>query len=433
MSDLPPGWEWATLGEIGNYINGRAFKESDWSTEGRPIVRIQNLTGTGKKFHHFSGVLDENHIARSGDLLISWAATLGSYVWRGPEAAINQHIFKVRSKIDVGFHYHLVDHLISQLYSRAQGSGIVHVTRGKFENLDFILPPLAEQRRIVASLEDHLSRLSAGESYLRTVKKRIASAFVAYLGQMIKSVSVGKWTRLGDLSVDQRYGTSVRCSYERSGSPVLRIPNVHAGRIDLSDMKYASAQPEELGHLKVCEGDILFVRTNGSKNLIGRSAVADSDLDCAFASYLIRYRFDASIVQPQWLQLALNSPQLRSRIETVAASSAGQYNLSISKLSNLEVPLPSMKAQSAFVHQFSELRTSLERLSAQVSTTQFRADRLRRALLADAFAGRLVPQDPGDEPASVLLERIRAERAAQPKPKRARRTKQTGTTQEALL
>jgi type I restriction enzyme, S subunit len=100
MTDLPSGWEWTTLGEIGDYVNGRAFKPSEWSLNGRPIIRIQNLTGSGSAFNYFDGNLEEKYVVRTGDFLISWAATLGSFVWNGPEGALNQHIFKVKSYID---------------------------------------------------------------------------------------------------------------------------------------------------------------------------------------------------------------------------------------------------------------------------------------------------------------------------------------------
>jgi len=104
MSELPPGWTESKLGEIGEYLNGRGFKKAEWRESGRPIIRIQNLTGTNRLFNYFDGDAHESYIARPGDLLVSWAASLGAFVWRGPEAVVNQHIFKVRSHVDRQFH-----------------------------------------------------------------------------------------------------------------------------------------------------------------------------------------------------------------------------------------------------------------------------------------------------------------------------------------
>ena len=81
--DLPDGWVLATLGDTADYINGRAFKSSEWEEHGRPIVRIQNLTGSSSTVNRYSKAVDEKHIVRDGDLLISWSATLGAYIYRG--------------------------------------------------------------------------------------------------------------------------------------------------------------------------------------------------------------------------------------------------------------------------------------------------------------------------------------------------------------
>ncbi len=86
----PPGWAWARLGDLGNYWNGRGFKKSEWRESGRQIIRIQDLTSSRERPNYFQGKVDERHIVRHGDLLVSWAATLGVYVWRGEEAVLNQ-------------------------------------------------------------------------------------------------------------------------------------------------------------------------------------------------------------------------------------------------------------------------------------------------------------------------------------------------------
>src|SRR6187401_3605922 len=86
---VPAGWTATPLGALGRYVNGRGFRRGEWCDSGRPIIRIQNLTGSGERFHHFQGDVDERHVARAGDLLVSWSATLGAYLWDGPEAVVN--------------------------------------------------------------------------------------------------------------------------------------------------------------------------------------------------------------------------------------------------------------------------------------------------------------------------------------------------------
>ncbi|WP_416876623.1 restriction endonuclease subunit S, partial [Kitasatospora sp. SC0581] len=98
--------------------------------------------------HFFEGQIDKKHEIKSGDLLISWSATLGAYIWKGEEAVLNQHIFKVESFINKKYHYYLMQNLISSLYSKTHGSGMVHVTKKVFDEIPVPLPNLKEQKRI---------------------------------------------------------------------------------------------------------------------------------------------------------------------------------------------------------------------------------------------------------------------------------------------
>ncbi|MGW6310358.1 restriction endonuclease subunit S [Streptomyces niveus] len=471
MSDveLPSGWAWARLGELGEYINGRGFKKSEWSDTGRPIIRIQNLTGSGEKFNHYAGDLDARHTVSPGDLLFSWAATLGVFIWRGPEAALNQHIFKVKPLIDKGFLRYLIDYKSQELMTATHGSGMVHVTRSKFDELTAAIPPLDEQRRIVEALEGHLSRIDVGTSSLMSLRTRTTRLRAVLYGKAVqgefskpmradenvpleviedasRSLSRRKWTppdtvglpgyvppdhwtitSLGSLSHSSGYGTSTKCDYNAAGQAVLRIPNIQEGSIDLSDIKHSIDSTLDLSKYFLEPGDLLFVRTNGSRNLIGRVGVVEESLPVAFASYLIRFRLTPGFVEPRWVQLVTQSPLWRQIIERYAASSAGQYNLSAETLARLPIPIPSLEAQRQALETVDYFLASATRLSSAISASELRASRLRSSLLRTAFTGQLVPQDPADEPASVLLDRIRAERAAVPKPQRTRRPRKTAT------
>lgn len=176
MTGLPDGWRRTDLGSLGLYFNGRGFKKLEWRDHGRPIIRIQNLTGSSTVYNYFDGVAEERYIARSGDLLVSWAATLGAYIWKGPEAVVNQHIFKVESNIDKNFHKYLLDFKLHELMRQTHGSGMVHITRGRFDSLPVMVPQsLNEQRRIVDILEDHLCRLDAATDSLTTAVRRASA------------------------------------------------------------------------------------------------------------------------------------------------------------------------------------------------------------------------------------------------------------------
>lgn len=384
------GWFETTLGELGTYYNGRGFKKAEWRESGLPIIRIQNLTGTNAKFNHYQGNTEERYTARKGDLLISWAATLGAYIWPGPDAVVNQHIFKVESFIDVDFHKHLLDYKLSELMRKAHGSGMVHITRGVFDAVPVFIPEsLEEQRRIVEHLDSHLSRIDAGESLLATTTARARSLRAQLLASLAPSSAPVRTLR--SLALSSGYGTSEKCAADGAGVPVARIPNLRSGQIDMADEKRAIDPSVDLSNLMLSEGDLLIVRTNGSKDLIGRASVVQDGVDAAFASYLIRYKFDTTIVRPEWVRVMLDTPAMRRLIEDRAASSAGQYNLGLSKLNTIEIPTPSLEDQDRLIARHSEIEWQSKVLRAQLATSQAQGRVLRSALVASVFQGKRYP------------------------------------------
>lgn len=219
------------------------------------------------------------------------------------------------------------------------------------------------------------------------------------------------WSTLGDVSLASGYGSSVKCGYDEVGVGVLRIPNVQRGLIDLDDLKRApdGAVSDDL---MLAPGDLLIVRTNGSRDLIGRSAPVMHDTGCSFASYLIRFRLNAAVVDGKYVSLMLASSGWRRRLEASAASSAGQYNLSLRTLEPIPVAVPPLEEQHRIVSEVERQFSFIDAGDRAVDAGLARSVALRRSVLKAAFDGRLVPQDSSDEPASALLERVRAERVA---------------------
>jgi type I restriction enzyme S subunit len=220
------------------------------------------------------------------------------------------------------------------------------------------------------------------------------------------------WASLEQLSWAASYGTSEKCDYGFPGPPVLRIPNIARGRLDFRDMKTASSESRLDTRNALAPGDFLVIRTNGSRDLIGRGALVEQPLQRPhfYASYLIRFRLEGGVKVGRWISTIWDCDQNRKWIEREAATSAGQYNISLSKLNRLPVPLAPEKEQERIIAEVERRFSVIDELEMQVEANLKRAERLRQAILKRAFEGKLVPQDPNDEPASMLLERIRAER-----------------------
>ena len=149
--NLPKGWSILTVGQVAQYINGRAFKPNEWEQKGLPIIRIQNLNDKSAVFNYSTATFEDKYLVTKGDLLFAWAASLGTYIWQEGNGWLNQHIYRVNPKpfITKGFLYYSFESMISEFYKESHGSGMVHITKGKFENTPILLPPLQEQERIV--------------------------------------------------------------------------------------------------------------------------------------------------------------------------------------------------------------------------------------------------------------------------------------------
>jgi type I restriction enzyme S subunit len=187
--------------------------------------------------------------------------------------------------------------------------------------------------------------------------------------------------------------------------------------IDLSDLKF-STQSLDMGDGDgLLRGDLLMCRTNGSIRLIGKAAVVRSDFERphTFASYLLRFRFTEQDSLPMWVHAFVSSIPGRQFIERNAASSAGQHNISLSLIHRMPVPVPPADEQDWILTEVEERLSNVVASDGVLESTLLRASRLRQSILKQAFEGKLVPQDPADEPASVLLERIKAERSTETK------------------
>jgi type I restriction enzyme M protein len=146
-------WPLVKLGSVAEYINGFPFKPIDWKESGKKIIRIQNLTGTSSEYNYTDRKdVPAKYIVKRGDLLISWSATIGFYIWNDEEAYLNQHIFKVVLGENINKEYlrYLGIKIIEIIKGKVHGNTMQHITKGLFDNIEVPLPPLEIQREIVA-------------------------------------------------------------------------------------------------------------------------------------------------------------------------------------------------------------------------------------------------------------------------------------------
>jgi type I restriction enzyme S subunit len=423
MTELPPGWSQTTLGAIGEYWNGRAFKKSEWSPagQGRPIIRIQDLTGSNDKPNYFDGEADDRNVARRGDLLVSWAATLGVYAWAGPDGVINQHIFKVESFIDRLFHRYLIEHVLDDLRRRAHGTGMVHVTRKIFDETPVLLPPAPEQGQIVAAIEEQLSRVDDAERILRSALGRASSLRTTLLDAVTRSD--GDCVPLGEIA-DVVGGVTKDSKRQGDPSyvevPYLRVANVQRGYLDLQEITTIRVPPGKAKALRLEPGDILF-NEGGDRDKLGRGWVWNSEVeDCIHQNHVFRARLLSTEFDPKFVSVHGNTFG-RQWFEEMGKQTTNLASINLRTLKAFPVPVLPVEEQRRRVQEAERQITVLDAVTTAIDHALVRSDHLRRAVLRDAFSGRLVPQDPNDAPASELLVRIAAARPDAPKPRRRRR------------
>jgi len=283
------------------------------------------------------------------------------------------------------------------------------------------LPPAAEQERIVAAIEEHLSRLDAAESLVAAAARRLSHIPKAGIRELFESQE-WPWTTLGEIA-EVKGGVTKDSKRQSDPSfvkvPYLRVANVQRGRLDLSEVTTIRVHPDKAEALRLEPGDVLL-NEGGDRDKLGRGWVWEGQIaDCIHQNHVFRARLNDDF-DPYFVSTHANTWG-QSWFEKHGWQTTNLASINLGTLKQLPVPAPLRSEQEAIVAQMHASSEAHKRLAESIDHAQTRARALRHSILAAAFSGQLVPQDPDDEPASVLLERIRAERGAAVHEKRTRK------------
>lgn len=195
------GWEYKKLGDVASFINGYAFKPEQWSTSGTPIVRIQNLNNPDAPFNYYNGKVPDKVKIKDGDLLISWSASLGAYIWQGGDAFLNQHIFKVEfDKLDIDkmFLKHAVVSKLNTMAKLVHGATMKHIVKKDFDNTRIPYPSKKEQQSIVSELDKINELISLKKSQLEDLDSLAQSIFYDMFGDPVENEKEWKTKKYGE-------------------------------------------------------------------------------------------------------------------------------------------------------------------------------------------------------------------------------------------
>jgi type I restriction enzyme S subunit len=459
---LPSGWVRASLKDVAEITLGQSPPGGSYNTEGSGTPFFQGSAEFGHEtatVRKWTG--DPKKHARAGDLLLSVRAPVGPTNVAPIDCAIGRGLAGLRARAGIEQRYLLwaMRATSGRLADQATGSTFEAVSGQQVRDHVIPVAPVAEQQRIVEALESHHSRLDAGTADLNSAAERARQLMHALatrtgsgsapaeqqgatssvttdvsalarrspLTPLIRAPAGWRVATLGELAVRIEYGSSVKAGPRAAADDVaiIRMGNIQNGEIDWNKLKYLPGSHPDTSRLRLHDGDLLFNRTN-SAELVGKCAVyRNPSTPATFASYLIRCRFGSDVV-PEWVALVLNSSLGRAFMMRVASQQVGQANVNGTKLAALPIPLPPVPLQQSLLEEMATWTASAQRLTTDVMQGLTRAQQLRRSLLGAAFSGQLVPQDPNDEPAELLLKRIQAERATEaPRTRRTRNAKAT--------
>lgn len=443
LFELPNSWVWAGFGEIALHNAGKTLDRGRNSGQPRDYITTSNLYWGRFELGDLKQMLIgddemERCTARKNDLLICEGGEAGrAAVWPYDRVVCFQnHVHRARffGGVNPYFGYYFFEWLNAsgEILQYRKGVGISNMSGKALASIPFALPPLAEQHRIVAKIDEVMAlchRLECDQADAESAHAKLVETLLGTLTQStdaadfaenwqrltehfdtlfttIPSVNALKQTilqlgvsgqltsskafeslKLGDLLIDASYGTSQKCdSIKVDGAcPVLRIPNVVRETIDLTDLKFSVLEKKELDKLRLLDGDILVVRTNGSAELVGRCAVVkEVPENATFASYMIRLRFAPSRVNPEFAQRCLQNHRLQNRMIDFARTTAGQYNVSIGRLRELEMQIPPLAEQQRIVAKIDELMALCGRLESILAQSHDCQERLASALVESA-------------------------------------------------
>ncbi|MGM9334166.1 restriction endonuclease subunit S [Streptomyces murinus] len=437
--ELPQGWSRATLAELCD-VNPRAFgdepADDDFISQvpmaaieaetGRIDASSQVRYGDFKKksltrfqekdvlFAKITPCMENGKIAVARGLLNGRA--LGStefHVLRSLGAVLPEYLM----------HYLLQRNVRTSAEQNMSGAvGQRRVPRPYLEALEVPVPPLAEQHRIVAQIEQQISHIEAGEVALSEATRRVSELRSSIADTAISQHSGSPWERLQDLLREPlRNGVSAKATTDGTGIRTLTLTAVTRNDFSPQFTKVTSADPKRIKNLWLEDQDI-FVQRSNSAELVGTSAIYRGERNWAiYPDLLIRVRVDQSRVLPEYTALALRTNRVLFYFRQNARGLSGSMpKIDQAMIENIDFPVPALRQQHEAIEWVKQQEAAIDPLAASVSKAQAESAELRAALLNAAFTGALVPQEPADEPASALLDRIRAARTTAQKAPRKR-------------
>ena len=351
----------ARLGDLATYINGYAFKPADWGETGLPIIRIQDLTGNSYQLNRYDGEYPERIEVNNGDVLISWSASLGVYVWQRGKALLNQHIFKVVfDKLPVNKDYFVfaVEHKLAEMESKTHGATMKHIVKKDFDGTTIPYPPIEKQ----AEIADHLRRITSlidrQTEQLLLLDQLVKSRFIELFGDYDLTHPQESWVTIKEIGTVVGGATPKTDHDEYWGGSYRWITpaelDADSGYIYDSVRKLTKAGVESCSLQEMPVGTVIL----SSRAPIGKVAIAGNTFYCnqGFKNIICKEG-----ITPRYLYTVL-----LLNVEYLNSLGRGATFKEISKgiVESIRIPVPSMDLQqqfAAFVEQTDKSKLAVQK------------------------------------------------------------------------
>lgn len=461
-------WLRIKLARVATVVNGFAFKSKNFSQDsGIPLIRIRDIL-KGKTQTFYNGEIPEGYWVEQGDILVGMDGDFNTCRWDTEKGLLNQRVCKIEISTDIyddRFLFYCLPEYLKLINEYTSATTVKHLSSKTLTKIPLPLAPINEQIRIANKLDSLLAKVQETQARLEKIPgilKRFRQSVLAAAtsGELtrewrsecvvagVRNEIIDFETKISDkktkeLSQKEFLETDVvvpipetwswvrlcRISEVVSGLakgstknketvslPYLRVANVQRGFLDLNEVKEIDVPINRVEKLTLKYGDILF-NEGGDLDKLGRGWIWEDQVDCCVhQNHVFRARLFNPEFQPKYISYYGNSVGMEYFVRA-GSQTVNLANINKTSLSLLPVALPPAQEQKEIVRRVESLFALADNVEKQYQAAKERTDRLTQSLLAKAFRGELVPQDPNDEPASDLLKRIQADHEALDKTK----------------
>ena len=338
-----------TLGEVGTYINGYAFKPSDWGTRGLPIIRIQNLTNQNTVPNYFDGPYNPKFEVNKGDILIAWSGSLGIHIWQKNRALLNQHIFRVKFNkcdIDKMYFYYAVKYNIHKMLHLTHGATMKHIIKSDFEQIVVPYPSLDVQAKISKILNYLEQNIINYRNILLKLELLIKSRFVEMFGLFNVNINNYKTIKLKDL-IEQNKINKEETVW------LLNLDMIKSNTGEIIEKVYINSQNTPTSSISFTKGTVLYSKLRPYLN-----KVVIADENGYGTSELIPLNSYKNGLTAEYLAYYLRQDSFVEYIKD-KVTGAKMPRVSMDILRNIDIAQPNYISQeqfSSFVNQINKLK-----------------------------------------------------------------------------